>query len=210
MGPLGAGSAPGEVWGVDAFTPKHRRTKSTPGGLGLGLGLGDIEREAAEAVGMGRDGAAFSFAMSPDPAAPGGGDGDFPTPLKTRVRALEELNIRVARQSTRKATYRDFANARQGTANSAAARSPAGARAAAAAAVRMSRVGSFISNAGSSPGGSRAGSVSRGSEPTSPVGDPGACAKPNGGKRFAAAPAPEGEPLRGKIRSLFAKYSRRT
>ena len=197
QGPLGAGSAPGEVWGVDAFTPKHRRTKSTPGGLGLGLGLGDIEREAAEAVGMGRDGAAFSFAKSPDPAAPGGGDGDFLTPLKTRVRALEELNIRVARQSTRKATYRDFANVLQGTANSAGSALAAGARAAAAAAVRMSRVGSFISNAGSSPGGSRAGSVFGGSEPTSPVGDPGACAKPNGGKRNRVAPAPEGEPREG-------------
>ena len=197
-GPLGAGSAPGEVGGVAAFTPKHRRTKSTPGGLGLGLGLGDIEREAAEAVGMGRDGAEFSFAKSPDPAAPGGGDGDFLTPLKTRVRALEELNIRVARQSTRKATYRDFANVLQGTANSAGSALAAGARAAAAAAaVRMSRVGSFISNAGSSPGGSRAGSVFGGSEPTSPVGGPGACAKPNGGKRNRVAPAPEEEPREG-------------
>ena len=114
------------------------------------------------------------------------------------MRALEELNIRVARQSTRKATYRDFANVLQGTANSAGSALAAGARAAAAAAaVRMSRVSSFISNAGSSPGGSRAGSVFGGSEPTSPVGGPDACAKPNGGKRNRVAPAPEGEPREG-------------
>jgi len=86
----------------------------------------------------------------------------------------------------------------QGTANSAGSALAAGARAAAAAAaVRMSRVGSFISNAGSSPGGSRAGSVFGGSEPTSPVGGPGACAKPNGGKRNRVAPAPEEEPREG-------------
>ena len=43
----------------------------------------------------------------------------FPGRRSRRARALEELNIRVARQSTRKATYRDFANVLQGTANSA-------------------------------------------------------------------------------------------
>ena len=202
-----ASEAPGDLGGDPrlegaAFSPKHRRTKSTPArdlGPGLGLGLGDIEREAAEAVGMGREQSqAVSFAKSPVEAAPGGAEGDFLTPLKTRVRALEELNIRVARQSTRKATYRDFANVLQGTANSAGSALAAGARAAAAAAaVRMSRVGSFISNAGSSPGGSRAGSVFGGSEPTSPVGGPGACAKPNGGKRNRVAPAPEEEPREG-------------
>ena len=114
------------------------------------------------------------------------------------MRALEELNIRVARQSTRKATYRDFANMLQGTANSAGSALAAGARAAAAAAaVRMSRVGSLISNAGSSPGGSRAGSVFGGSEPCSPVGSPGLNPKKdaNGGKRNRVAPAPpEKEP----------------
>ena len=116
------------------------------------------------------------------------------------MRALEELNIRVARQSTRKATYRDFANVLQGTALSARLGAPPRARASGGGGgvVRMSRVGSFISNAGSSPGGSRAGSVFGGSEPTSPVGDPGACAKPNGGKRVGRrAPAPEGEPREG-------------
>ena len=200
-----AREAPGDLGGADAgsfgaVAPKHRRTKSTPDGVGLGLGLGDIEREAAEAAGMGREGAEFSFAKSPESAAPGPtlDGGDFLTPLKTRVRALEELNIRVARQSTRKATYRDFANMLQGTGNSAGSALAAGARAAAAAAaVRMSRVGSFISNAGSSPGGSRAGSVFGGSEPTSPVGSPGLNPKKdaNGGKRNRVAPAPpEKEP----------------
>ena len=125
--------------------------------------------------------------------ATGTGRGHYDT-TSLPVRALEELNIRVARQSTRKATYRDFANVLQGTANSAGSALAAGARAAAAAAaVRMSRVGSFISNAGSSPGGSRAGSVFGGSEPTSPVGGPDACAKHNGGKRNRVAPAPEEE-----------------
>ena len=202
-----AREAPGDLGGESlagsfgAVAPKHRRTMSTPAhGVGLGLGLGDIEREAAEAAGMGREGAEFSrsFAKSPDSAAPGPtlDDGDFLTPLKTRVRALEELNIRVARQSTRKATYRDFANMLQGTANSAGSALAAGARAAAAAAaVRMSRVGSFISTAGSSPGGSRAGSVFGGSEPTSPVGSPGLNPKKekNGGKRNRVAPAPPDE-----------------
>lgn len=194
--------APGVLGGAEpggrigAGVSKHRRTKSTPVGLGLGLGLGlgDIEKEAAEAVGMGRDGVvAVSFAKSPDgEAAPGGGDGgDFLTPLKTRVRALEELNIRVARQSTRKATYRDFANVLQGTASSAGSALAAGARAAAA--VCVSRVGSLISSAGSSPGGSRAGSVFGGSEATSPVSSPGAHSVSNFGRHTRVAPAPAEE-----------------
>ena len=197
-----AREAPGDLGGelnagsFGAVAPKHRRTMSTPAhGVGLGLGLGDIEREAAEAAGMGREGAEFSrsFAKSPDSAAPGPtlDDGDFLTPLKTRVRALEELNIRVARQSTRKATYRDFANVLQGTASSAGSALAAGARAAAA--VCVSRVGSLISSAGSSPGGSRAGSVFGGSEATSPVSSPGAHSVSNVGRHTRVAPAPAEE-----------------
>ena len=150
--------------------PKHRRTRSTPDGFGLGLGLGEIENEAAAAVGLwdetGHCPKTFSFAHSPVDSdlekATGTEISDFVTPLKLRVKALEELNIRLARQSTRPATYWDFANVVQGTASSAGTRLAAAATAAVAA-VRMSRIGSFISNAGSSPGGSlrgsRAGSV---------------------------------------------------
>ena len=176
-------------------SPKHRRTQSTPDGFGLGLGLGEIEHEAAAAVGL-KDSMSntISFAGTPDAGDLEKGESneiaDFVTPLKLRVKALEELNIRLARQSTRPASYRDFANVIQGTASSAGNAIVSGGKALVAA-VRMSRIGSFISTAGSSPGGSvrgsRANSVA-GSVPATPRTP---VAPPKGGKLNKVAPEPE-------------------
>ena len=135
---------PGRLGGVatplgDGAPAKHRRTMSMPvgadfdAGAGLGLGLGEIEQEAVAAVGV-RDG------PSRDKRGFSTGDvDDFVTPLKTRVKALEELNIRLARRSTRRITYGDFVGVLQGTASAFASGARDAAAAVASIPTRMSQ-----------------------------------------------------------------------
>ena len=135
---------PGRLGGVatplgDGTPAKHRRTMSMPvgadfdAGAGLGLGLGEIEQEAVAAVGV-RDG------PSRDKRGFSTGDvDDFVTPLKTRVKALEELNIRLARRSTRRITYGDFVGVLQGTASAFASGARDAAAAVASIPTRMSQ-----------------------------------------------------------------------
>ena len=86
--------------------PGHSRTKSA-----LGLGLGEIEQEALDKVEKGTSRKGHLHDSEAD---------DLITPLRTRVKALEELNIQVARKSTLKTSYWDFVSVLQGSATSVA------------------------------------------------------------------------------------------
>ena len=86
--------------------PGHLRTKSA-----LGLGLGEIEQEALDKAEKGTSRKGHLHNSEAD---------DLITPLRTRVKALEELNIQVARTSTRKTSYWDFVSVLQGSATSVA------------------------------------------------------------------------------------------
>ena len=70
----------------------------------LGLGLGEIEEEAVAAV----------LATPMTPGETWEEDATTPIGLRQRVRALEELKIRLTRRSTRKISYKDFATMLQG------------------------------------------------------------------------------------------------
>lgn len=101
-------------------------TATTPDGArGLSLGLGEIEEEAVAAVAVGANAVGSPLAMSPEDTE------DAVGPLRRRMRALEELKIRLARRSTRRISYRDFvmmlsgASAFVSDAAAAAARIPA-------------------------------------------------------------------------------------
>lgn len=180
LAPARSLEAPGSLHGAatpplgDGTPPRHRRTMSMPAGAdfdagaGLGLGLGEIEQEAVAAVGV-RDG------PSRDKRGFSTGDvDDFVTPLKTRVKALEELNIRLARRSTRRITYADFVGVLQGTASAFAS----GARDAAAAVASIpTRMSQTFSTGRESPSNSRM---------STPTGHDGA----GKGNRVAPAPAP--------------------
>ena len=180
LAPARSLEAPGSLHGAataplgDGTPPRHRRAMSMPAGAdfdagaGLGLGLGEIEQEAVAAVGV-RDG------PSRDKRGFSTGDvDDFVTPLKTRVKALEELNIRLARRSTRRITYADFVGVLQGTASAFAS----GARDAAAAVASIpTRMSQTFSTGRESPSNSRM---------STPRGHDGA----GKGNRVAPAPAP--------------------
>ena len=86
--------------------PGHLRTKSA-----LGLGLGEIEQEALDKAEKGTSRKGHLHNSEAD---------DLITPLRTRVKALEELNIQVARTSTRKTSYWDFVSVLQGSTTSVA------------------------------------------------------------------------------------------
>jgi hypothetical protein len=132
------GSRPGSLTSTPFATPQGQIQEGwqwqgqasdtafrTPGGRGLGLGLGDIEEEAVAAVAAGTDAAGSPLVMSPEDMEGG------VAPLRQRMKALEELKIRLTRRSTRRISYRDFVTMLSGAGASmsgviaAAARIPA-------------------------------------------------------------------------------------
>ena len=137
-GVAGGGSPATPATGAAASgsAARHRRAASMPvdfNGDGLGLGLGEIENEAvAAAARRAKSGSAgvtgLGGGRAPGSGGPQSADGvgsatdadDFVTPLKTRVKALEELEIRLARRSTRKISYWDFVGVLQGSASALA------------------------------------------------------------------------------------------